>query len=91
MTDASFIDKTLIAPIQLDDVHGHWEFRPRNDITAYELALITELFVAMVVRQTRLDWREFLTRDRSIKLISPDGTAEMLMPAVNLARHFKDL
>jgi hypothetical protein len=87
MTDASFVDKTLVAPVQLDDVHGRWEFHPQADITVYELSLITGLFIAMVIRQTRLDWREFLTRER-VANAAANGRDVV---KVDLSRHFKDL
>jgi hypothetical protein len=81
MPDAvPFVDKTLVAPIELDDAHGRWRFEPKYDITPLEVMLISHLFDCMILRSPkRLDWREYLTRDWEyfVKL--------------DLSRHFRDI
>lgn len=76
----AFVDRTLVTPIVLDDAQGRWTFDPIFDISPYEAALLSQLFVAMTLRRQRLHWREYLTRSRPI------------VPGVrmfcDLARHF---
>lgn len=81
MTDG-FVDRTLVAPIRLDDAQGAWQFDPLPDITPYEVALITQLFTAMVLRRTRLDWREYLVRAHAMS--AGDG----IIVTADLSRHF---
>jgi len=87
--EAAIADNTIVKPIELDDAHGRWVFEPQPDITAYEAMLISQLFAAMTVRylkgdRSRLDWREYLARQRSGKQLYASAHE-----IVDLARHFR--
>lgn len=87
----AIVDKTLIKPIELDDSQGRWVFEPLPDITALEAVLINHMFTAIVLRwakgdQSRFDWREYLTRERQLPILTGKHDA---FP--DLARHFRPL
>jgi hypothetical protein len=82
-------DLTLVGPLHLDDAQGRWQFDPQPDITALELGLIMVLFVHTLNLRKRLGWREYLTRDRDIGLMSGSDFSTRPLIRCNLARHFK--
>src|SRR5712664_2223311 len=95
----TFVDKTLIKPLELDDAQGRWIFAPQADITALEAVLISQMWAAITVRylkgdQSRFDWREYLLRDRNVfvvpKIFEPD-TRPIPVVLCDLTRHFKPM
>lgn len=86
MPDDPVIDDTHIGPLHLDDAHGRWVFEPQANITALESILITTMWVKLLQHGRRLDWREYLTRDRGVRC-SSTGDVDPRVP--DLTRHFK--
>lgn len=97
---APVVDATHVGPLHLDDAHGRWVFEPRADITALELSLIMVLLVHTLNQGRRLDWREYLTRDRGMVSTLPPGVVARVQPGgpevlvarkIDLARHFRQV